>query len=528
MNKKILLYVSVVIVAAAITALSVFLIIRPTYPAELTPDPAYPTPTADPTDEDLLTFELPQWFIDKYGDKDVLVWFIAEMALVGFTDERLIAFNDALLERGADFVLWFISPEGAFGVDDYQFELQSYIERDNQVDLIFTGVISTGVYGKSNSYRNAYHNGLLLPLDSIMPDTLKDTFTFTEKRWAAMRINGEIYGFPTDPIYARVPTLEVKGDEVPEGITSDLSSLLPFLDSLDNQSDEYRLELLNHFEAVCNYLGYYYIGGGVAIDYEGQAFNLFEDDAFNTYVATARQFVETGYIIPEPDPELPPLSAMVYIGSGGAGDVMSNLERKSYVIGDEFNILTESSAVGIAKTSRHPEKALTLMSLLLSDRELADLLVYGVSDIDYRLEDGIVFSQAPQFMTWCTGLYAFTSPSHSDVLAKGEVLDRYNEQAQVCPITGFYFDDRGHEEAMLALVEIVDAYVFPPIVETYNVGGEVVIISNLPTHGILTGHEPNWANILAQLNTELKSAGIDAMVSEINGQYAEWHTIYGR
>ncbi|MDR2590190.1 MAG: hypothetical protein LBC71_04290 [Oscillospiraceae bacterium] len=487
---------------------------------------------------------------DRYNDKNTIVWVFDALVLSSISLDRLYAFNDALLAKGADFILEIVALESYRQLDylsdidatgihkeniiiynqnmHYFNNLKTFIDNGNQADIIFTGVTHANLLGINDSYMLAYQNDLLLPLDDILPDTIKNAFS--SNYWETLKINSNIYGFRMDPIYAYSSLLLVKNEPIPYGITRELITLLPLLDQMP---EEFPLSLPNDITTISEHLGYRLIAASIAIDNSGRSFNLFEDQSFLTYISDAFSLFEKGYIYSETNSSLYftnyPEPSVIVAGRGNSNDIIDMSKWMplftTHIFDDDLYLDTARSAIGIYNQSQYPQEALTLFSWLLSDRELADLLVFGVLDVDFQVENGIVVNSGFNMLPLLTGLYSFTSPTDDDVIKKGNALYEHNERASISNITGFRFNSKEYEETLYKLNELINIAIYSDIIETDS---ETIFEVKDTPHSFINGGDSDYIKTLTWLNEEMKNAGLINLLDEISRQYLVWNEIVGR
>lgn len=461
---------------------------------------------------------------EQYPDKKVLVWLMDEYALSNMTEAWLTAFNDKLIEKGADFVLQMQRVSSFY---EYYDEIKSHIKDGDQVDILYTGgTLDLGkAGGMSDSYMYAYQNDLLMPLDDYFNSEAGQALyeVFDEKCWKSVSINGEIYGFNISPHIGMVSTVLATNEVIDkynldsDGVTNDLTSLLPMVASMSDE--EYPVEFNDNLQEIMMFLGYEFIELPIALDAERGAFNFFEDSKCTDYLESVRSFYELGYLDPNTQGER--WSASITLPLDGIPDLFDSFIDYVYWPVTTLKVETEKSAVGISKTSQYPEECIQLFSWLYTDRELADLLLYGVEGVNYSLDNGLVVPAGENtlnpFLKWNTGLILFTTPSSTDIDNKYESYAEYNATAKMSSLVGFHFNSLGLEDKILELNTIVEKYTVL-IEEDKNYAGNDVEVYRT----FLTGYDQNLDETLNALNAELKTAGIDELIDEVNRQYDEW------
>lgn len=461
----------------------------------------------------------------RYPDKKVLVWLNNSDGLRFLTEDRLIAFNDKLVEKGSDFVLQMYSidvNEGA--IAEYYSQMKYMIESGEQVDLVFTGqTLNDGAAdGISDPYMYAYQNELLMPLDEYLNSDagLALYQALGENHWKSVDIDGKIYGLAW-PVYGQTANLMVDKEVASRynldltNITNDINSLVPILEQM--KDEEYPVDFFDTLPSIMKLLEYEFISLPIALDAERGAFNLFEDTKCIDYLKTVRSLLEQGYINSDinADIGITPLT----LPTTNVPDMLLYPDRfTQYLLPiAPAKLDTARVANGIAKTSQYPNECIQLLSWLYTDVELADLLAYGVEGVDYRLdeegrvapisEDGQISWELP----WFLGFISNTTENTIDAVDSKQ-CPKYNEGLETTPIVGFHFNNQGLEDKLLELNRIVEKYTI-----IYEEESTIPIYRSF-----LTGHDSELTTTLASLNQDLKEAGLDELIVEVNRQFNNW------
>ena len=166
---------------------------------------------------------------------------------------------------------------------------------------------------------------------------------------------------------------------------------------------------------------------------------------------------------------------------------------------------------GIPTNSVDPEKAMQFMNLMYSDKEIANLLIYGIQDKHYKITD-----EATGMVDYADGVDATTTgypggtgwgwPNQfiSYVWAGNEAdywtqMDDFNRTATPSKAIGFTFDSTNVSTEMASCANIVLQY----------------------RPALLAGAiDP--AEALAKFNQELKDAGLEKIIAEKQSQLDAW------
>lgn len=157
-----------------------------------------------------------------------------------------------------------------------------------------------------------------------------------------------------------------------------------------------------------------------------------------------------------------------------------------------------------------PEKAVKLLSLMLTDKDIANLLMYGVEGKDYVIKDeaaGVVgypdgvdsSSVGWNNETWLAGNGALAYAWESDDADIWQQYEEFNASAVTSPLYGFTFDTANVKTEITAVTNVIKKYK-AVICAGYSEPGEAV----------------------AQMDEELKAAGIDRIIEEAETQVSAW------
>lgn len=159
--------------------------------------------------------------------------------------------------------------------------------------------------------------------------------------------------------------------------------------------------------------------------------------------------------------------------------------------------------------SSEPEAAMRFLNLMYSDKELIDLLNYGVKDVHYTvLDDGTygpvsgsanASASYPLNLTWLFGNQYMSGVWVGDDPDLREQSREINDNAKVSELLGFAANAGGFDTQISGITSACNEYV----------SGLVC--------GVSTPDE-----VLPEFNEKLKAAGIDEIVSEVQTQLDAW------
>ena len=192
---------------------------------------------------------------------------------------------------------------------------------------------------------------------------------------------------------------------------------------------------------------------------------------------------------------------------GNTGGTLQNYTGKetvSIMVGDA-PIMSMNAGLdtmtAISSTSEHPEEAAMLYNLVFTDREVADMLMYGIEGIHYkRIADNRVeligngekyglYGDAWKFNTF---IMSYTTQADGTWEANWEAM----EKAEASPLRGLVLD-------------------------TSNIKTEIANMKavNAEYRGkFVTLRDDNWDEHIAEWQEMLKTAGIDKIKAELKAQ----------
>lgn len=168
-----------------------------------------------------------------------------------------------------------------------------------------------------------------------------------------------------------------------------------------------------------------------------------------------------------------------------------------------------STMNAISKASKNPERALMLLELVNNDKELYQLISYGIEGKHYELKDG-VYTAVPD-SGYAPGVDWVFGNQFNGLVKEGQPADvfeqtkKLNESGEVSPLTGFHFNDSELSTEVAAVNAVKGEYAVP--LETGTV-------------------DPNVA--LPEFQEALKKAGYDKIQAELGKQLTDWAVKNGK
>ncbi|MDF2722241.1 MAG: transporter substrate-binding protein [Paenibacillus sp.] len=403
---------------------------------------------------------------------------------------------------------------------DYTQKMTIMINAQEEFDLAFT----------SPSYLNYYDNaakGSFVDMTPLLPKYAPQTYAqFKPELWNAAKVNGKIYASINQQIFARQSginfskALADKYKFDPKSVKK-LSDLSPLLESIkagepaDKTDQLYNAQMKNH---VFSYFYPQYewetIGGtdvpGVVKSTEKapKVFNEYDTPEFKDFVMTMKDFQAKGLIAkdaltrPTFDTTKYAASSIATIMPGIEESVKTTYKADQYVVSLGKPMLTTPNAIAtmtaISSTSKNPERAMMVIELLNTDKELYNLFVWGIEGVDYKKIGPNRIEALPTSKYGPAPGWMYGNQFNSYV--KGEQTDdvweqtkKLNDSAVVSTIYGFNFS--------------------PDAVKT-EIANSAAIINEYKANFNTGMYGADTEKKLAEFLGKLKTAGIDKVMAE--------------
>jgi len=447
--------------------------------------------------------------------KNELVWITNKYAPI---DTDLVnKLNSLLKEKGYNFSVSFKKIEDNWESDSLLPTIMELKNSGQQVDLIYSGLDSADK--TINNYYDFVKNGIYTDLTQMLSTesgrAVKNAID--DKFWKGITVNGKIYGVRVQGNVA-TPAGWGFNKEIVNKYHLDISNPSADLwDYEDMLKKVYEGEKTNkNFSAFLAVISdnclnnYDTITPAIGIDLtdtSAKAVNMYEQDYVKKWIITIKRFRDLGFICDNAENYF-----MRYDSGYGTGATEESGKNLVDVTIQKVGPLyakqsTVNHAInGIASWSENKENAFEMLKLCTTDKDIANLLVYGIEGQNYTLENGKVIPNINKLhapsnqMFFANNLLLYPSPKFGMDFSNYKEL---NASAKESPILGFFFDDSRVKKE----VEATDA-----VVAKYS-------------EQLWTGEEANAEEALAQMQRELKAAGIDKVLDEVNRQIEAWKTV---
>ncbi|MFD0681113.1 MULTISPECIES: ABC transporter substrate-binding protein [unclassified Paenibacillus] len=414
-------------------------------------------------------------------------------------------------------------------IDSAAWEQQStlMVTANEKVDLIYT---------RAQNYSSQVSKSQLLPLDDLLNKSGQGILKAVDPEiLAATKVKGKTYGVPSIRDFASFGGIVMRKDlldkyQIDAGRIKTLDDLDAVFKAI--KEGEPNLTLLGPHLAGTSPIEYYNLGMmdnlgddfGVLTNLEElKVVNWYETPQYAEVLKKMRKWYQAGYISKdaatskETGYDLIKANkgfSVIVKGKPGIESQVSELTRQPMVnVELTPSIATTRSVTGtmfsITQNSQNPERAMMVLNLLYSDKQLVNLLAWGIegkhyvkksenvidypSGVDaknsgYNLRQGWMFGN--QLLNY---LWANEDP---EIWNK---MDKFNKGSKKSKALGFTFSTDPVKTEVAAVTNVVNQYKIG--LETGTIDPEV----NLP-----------------KFIAALKAAGIDKIVAEKQKQLDEW------
>ena len=284
----------------------------------------------------------------------------------------------------------------------YDTRMQTMMASGTAFDLCFTGYM--------NDYNAAATKGGLLDItDLIDKEAPKLRELIPDWYLKSAEINGRIYAVPNVQVVSNPNAIwiydhvaERTSFEFPEPLKKiSITDMEPFMEEVKGLNEEI-YNFVNTKSFYCD--KYEVIQSNVAIRKDGsstEAFLIYETPEWQEGIEKIHEWYKKGYIRPDiatADTSMDESLGKVAISSDswkpGSEINIKNaygFSAKAYFLCDPYVTCDNptKTMIGIGKGSKNPEKAIKLIELMNSDKELYNLICFGIKDKHYTMtEDG--------------------------------------------------------------------------------------------------------------------------------------------
>lgn len=408
---------------------------------------------------------------------------------------------------------------------DYDTKLNTVVASGEQADIIWTS-------SWSFFYTNNVAKGAFAPMDDLLDKYGKDIFTdMPAYMRSGVKVGGVTYAIPNYQTMTQLPGFIVQKEYL-EKYNFDPSTvkgpkdLEPFLAQVKTGSPGV-VPIGSDKGALVGMFTTYHdmidaTGEGYAVIKKSDPYKVLKSaftPEYEDYLDMVRGWYTKGYINQDA-PTLDSMSELQKTGkivsfyhdalkpggesqikdNNGGHDVQFIITHKPLV--QTFNVFGTLNAIGA--NSANKERAMMFLNLVNTDKELYDLIAYGIKDKHYTLNEKNQITRIPDSgynaADWVIGNTFNGYPGAASPIDNVfEETKRLNESAETSPLLGFVFDST-------------------------PVQTQITNVTNVNTKyhpGLNTGAVDKSAK-LEEFRNELNKAGIDDIIAELQKQLDAW------
>lgn len=378
------------------------------------------------------------------------------------------------------------------GIADYSSNVSLALQAGEKID----------VFESLGDFNNCVATGMAADITEIIDSCAAETKELVGDEWlAACSKEGKIYGIPTMKPVALTPMLIYRADIAEElgldmekvNTAEDITAVLAAVkEAYPNMIPMAPVEAgklgLNRTYGDVDYLSDdYNTPVGVLLDGKMTVVDLYSSDIFADRCKLAREWYEQNLVMKDAATTTSMAAELMSFGNyfcycasysypeedtaAALQAQTGNFEVGAKIIGDAYLSTAEVNAISwmIASNSKVPEAALKFLNLTYTDEDIVNLLIYGIKDRDYVLDDD-------GYMSYPDGQDATTVP-YTAQLSCGTLGNYFimypmigtskeslaweleqNQNADVSPAMGFSFDSSAFKTQYTAVTNVINQY----------------------------------------------------------------------
>ncbi len=399
----------------------------------------------------------------------------------------------------------------------YDEKMKMSIATNEPFDLCFTS-------DWTNPYGPAAQKGAYYPLDELLEKYAPDIMAqVPASYWDATKVNGEIFGVVNYQVTARIRGTSFPKDVVDE-VGYDVSQIHQYADLTDYFAavKEKKPDMTPYLgivsatempELFTDETGYSisYLQGPLAVrqDDSAKTFNAVESPEFMEFCKMTRDWYENGYVrkdvasIKDMQAEAKTHKYAAFNTGAGPGSTEVESAIAGFPIVQAQTVPAyistgsiQAALTSISRNSKNPERAMMVLNLLFQDKELYNMLCYGIEGKhytkvnDYSLEPiadgGYNPGIAWEFGSWFNAMLLKDQPADL-----WEQMKAINESALTSPTLGFVYDSTNVKNESAQITALISEYLpgltsgsvdpevkIPELIEKMNKAGMAKIIED--------------------------------------------------
>ncbi|MDO5422418.1 MAG: ABC transporter substrate-binding protein [Eubacteriales bacterium] len=404
-----------------------------------------------------------------------------------------------------------------------------------QYNLLLSGSEVVDLMPNMGGVAAGVRQGAFLELEDLYAEYGQGIAEYLDEEFLkAGYINGHLYGIPNQKDFAATTNITYRQDIIDElgldvsGVAA-LEDWVPIMEAVQEAYPDMTMFVSNGGNSLNQWTSYDWDklddGLGVLMNYgeEATVVNLYETEEYENLVREMREWYEAGYVAKDTATATEVYSALIKAGNafcsittGNPGLAEEQTQNCGYPMGTIA--LTEPLATtlnvttmlwGIPYASAEPEAAMEFLNLMYTDKDISNLLNYGIEGIHYTVqEDGTLYypegteasdcTYHPE-MTWIWPNTYIADQWAAATKDLGTKMNEFNRSAKKSIAMGWTFDSTTVANEVTACTNVVREYAFGLEVGAVDVD-----------------------EVLPKFQQALKDAGIDRIIAEKQAQLDAW------
>lgn len=406
----------------------------------------------------------------------------------------------------------------------------------NQINLMMSSGEKLDMIAMLGNYSSQVTRGILYPIGEIMEENAQGTIdALGQDYYDATKVGGVSYGVPSIRDLAQnfgfvmrkdlvednnLPLQSVKSFEEFGDVFKALKESEPDMVSATNLAGGSILGNYRTYDSLGNELGVLMNSG---LD-DLNVVNWFATDEYESMVRQLREWYQAGYILK--DAATNPETNHAIVKSGKAAGYFTQMKpgydaQESRMTGHPMvSVQTvdpvaktdtvTNVAIGVAAKSEKPDKALQFLNLMYTDKEIVNLIDWGIEGKHYVKMDGQDnMIQYPEGVTGDNVAYKNYGWMHGNqflsYVFEGEEpdvyvnMDAFNQSAAKSKALGFTFNGDPVKNEVAACSAVLTQY-----------------------RGVLESGSVDVDRVLPEFLKKLEDAGIERIIKEKQSQLDAW------
>ncbi len=380
----------------------------------------------------------------------------------------------------------------------------------------------------TNNYHINVENGSLYDITEKLPTIAPKLYgSLSEAEIQAVKIDEKIFAVPNWQVQGRAMGFIVPKEKLDlVGWSMDkfktLEDLEPYFAAVAEKEPE-TIENGGSWRSLMSYYGMEMVTqeglpGAIYFNKEGKptVFNQYETDEFMNFAKLTRSWVKKGLYPAVRDVQSNQGTTKILKAAEwnnwkpGIGREQSARYGHDYVDKQISPAILSTEVIlstltGVAATSKYPDEAVKMLEIMYTDKDIYNLLSWGIEGENYEFVDGSdKIIRVKENNTYSMSNWAMGSVINSYILEGNdenlwETTKQFNDAAVASPLLGFTLDNSAIS-AELGNCETV----YKEYISTIEYG--------------LSDPE----EVVPKFISDLKNAGVDAVISEVQRQIDEW------